>query len=167
MAWTGTYLFFPLRESPPPACSNTSPLSRVLHLSIELPKLDILPESLLQPWFRDCCLRPNRIPAQFCLNQTSVKVTWKLILTWSSLFVLGLVHCALSVGPSPRLHLSKTKPISLTAETLQNFVPPLSVSETQVNKQLFVSTNPRMCKLKTMANISYVLIPTHIIAGEY
>ena len=29
--------------------------------------------------------------------------------------------------------------ISWTAETLQNFVPPLSVSETQVNKQLFVS----------------------------
>ena len=29
--------------------------------------------------------------------------------------------------------------ISWTAETLQNFVPPLSVSETPVNKQLFVS----------------------------
>ena len=29
--------------------------------------------------------------------------------------------------------------ISWTAETLQNFVPPLSVSETQVNKRLLVS----------------------------
>jgi len=62
--------------------------------------------------------------------------------------------------------------ISWTAKTLQNFVPPLSVSETQVNKRLFVgydttSTNSEMCKLQTMANISHMIVPLHIIAGEY
>ena len=48
------------------------------------------------------------------------------------------------VGRWYRLELNKSgvfvEPhISWTAETLQNFVPPLSVSETHVNKQLFPS----------------------------
>jgi len=51
---------------------------------------------------------------------------------------------------------------------VENVVPPLSVSETLVNKQnLLITTNTQMCKLETMANINSMTRPTRIITGEY
>ena len=48
--------------------------------------------------------------------------------------------------------------ISWTAEIVENVVPPLSVCETYVNKQLLlVTTNSQTCKLQTITNFSYIL----------
>ena len=58
--------------------------------------------------------------------------------------------------------------ISLTGATVENVVPPLSVSETLVNKQnLLITTYSQMYKLETRANINSMTRPTRIITGEY
>ena len=58
--------------------------------------------------------------------------------------------------------------ISWTAETVENFLPPFSVSETQVNKQLLlVTTSSQVRKPQTMANIGNMIIRAHIITEEY
>ena len=69
---------------------------------------------------------------------------------------------AQGLNGSPKVKI--TNPISWIAETLQNLVPLLLVSKTQANGQL-IATNSQMCKLQAIANISYVIVPTHIIAG--
>jgi len=65
--------------------------------------------------------------------------------------------------------MKKPKPaISWTAETVENFLPPLRVSETQVNKQLLLITrNSQVCKPQTVANISNMIVLTRIITREY
>ena len=58
--------------------------------------------------------------------------------------------------------------ISLTGASVEKVVPPLSVSETLVNKpNLLITTNLQMCKLETIANIDNMTRPTPIITGEY
>ena len=58
--------------------------------------------------------------------------------------------------------------ISLTGATVENSIPPLSVFETQVNKQhSLITTNSQMCKLQTMANINNMIRPMRIITREY
>jgi len=36
-----------------------------------------------------------------------------------------------------------------------------------ISDSWLVTTNSQMCKLQTIVNISYVIVPTHIIAGEH
>ena len=51
---------------------------------------------------------------------------------------------------------------------VENFLPPLRASETQVIKQLLlVTTSEQARKPQTMANIGNVIAPTHIITQEY
>jgi len=58
--------------------------------------------------------------------------------------------------------------ISLTGATVENVVPPLSVSETLVNKQnLLITTYSQMCKLETRANINSMTRPTRIITFSH
>ena len=62
----------------------------------------------------------------------------------------------------------ETRAISWTAETVENFLPPFSVSKTQVNKQLLlVTTSSQVRKPQTMANIGNMIVRTHIITEEY
>lgn len=64
---------------------------------------------------------------------------------------------------------ASVRPISKIAKTTENFVLPLSVSKTQVNKQLWlITTNSQICKLKTMpiANVGYMIVPIHTVAKE-
>ena len=47
-------------------------------------------------------------------------------------------------------------------------MPPLSISETYVNKRLLlVTTNSQTSKLQTITNFSYMIISTHTITEEY
>jgi len=52
---------------------------------------------------------------------------------------------------------------SLATGAVGNFDP-----ETRVNKRLSsITSNSQMCELQTVANIRFVMVSTHIIAGEY
>ena len=71
-------------------------------------------------------------------------------------------YCARIVHPSPWWC------ISWTGETVENFMPPLWVPETQVNKQLLlVTTNSQARNPQTIPNISNMMALTHIATEKY
>ena len=58
--------------------------------------------------------------------------------------------------------------ISWTGETVENVMPPLWVSKTQVNKQLLlVTTNSQARNPQTIPNISNMIVVTHVVTEEY